>query len=78
MMTTDRGIQSLQDRQVRVRPSEHEVLQLLQECAQQYEQYLRLADLADLTDEGEFSYPKHDWDDPIGIVVTKSSITGIA
>ena len=49
--------------------SEAEIMQLLQEAAQQYEEYMRLADLTGISaeDEDEVYCPKYDWDNPIGI-----------
>ena len=54
---------------VQTRPSEAEVARLFQEAAQQYEDYMRLADLADISAEDEISHPRYAWDNPIGLVV---------
>ena len=59
--------------QIRTRPSEAEVAQLLQEAAQQYEECMRLADLADISAGDEISYPRYAWDNPIGLVVGEPS-----
>ena len=59
--------------QIQTRPSEVEVFQLLQVAEQQYRECMRIADLADITERSEASYPKYSWDNPIGLVVTKSS-----
>ena len=58
---------------MQVRPSETEVVQLLEESKRQYEECKRLADLADLadlSDQGELYCPNYAWDNPIGLVVT--------
>lgn len=55
--------------QMEIHPSETEVSYLLQEAAQQYEECMRIADLADVVDQGELSYPRYGWDNPIGLVV---------
>ncbi len=34
---------------------------------------MRLADLADISAGDEISYPKHTWDNPIGLVVGEPS-----
>ena len=53
----------------KMQPSESEVVQLLQEAEQQYEECMRIADLADITAQGEQSQPRYAWDNPIGLVV---------
>lgn len=58
----------------KIRPTEAEVARLLQEAAQQYEEYekyVRLANLADLSDDTEVSQLRYEWDNPIGLVITK-------
>lgn len=62
---------NLNESQAKIHLSESEVLHLLQEAAQQYEEYIRLADLADIADQRQLSYPKYDWDNPIGFAVTE-------
>ena len=59
--------------QVRTRPSEAEVAQLLQKAAQQYEECMCLADLADISAGDEISYLRYAWDNPTGLVVGESS-----
>ena len=54
-------------------PSEAEVVQLLQEAAQPYEECMRLADLADISAGDGISYPRYAWDNPIGLVVGEPS-----
>lgn len=56
--------------QSRTGSSDAEVVQLLQEAARQYEEYMRLADLADISGIREDSHPRYAWDNPIGLVVT--------
>ena len=58
------------DPQMGIHPSETEVVQLLQQAAQQYKECMRLADLADISDSGEISHIRYAWDNPIGLVVT--------
>ena len=53
----------------RIRPSEAEVLQLLQQTVQQYEECMRLADLADISEPAKTIAPRYAWDNPIGLVV---------
>lgn len=53
----------------KVRPSEAEVSQLLQQTVQQYEECMRLADLADISETPKVSNPRYAWDNPIGLVV---------
>lgn len=53
----------------KVRPSEAEVLQLLQQTVQQYEECMRLADLADISETPKAITPRYSWDNPIGLVV---------
>ena len=66
---------------IRVNPSEEEIMQLIQETSQQYEECVRLADLSDYwavvgraetLDEAppRYSYPRYSWDTPIGLVIT--------
>ena len=51
------------------RPSEAEVLRMVEEAALAYEETLRISDLPDhLVDEEEFN-PQYVWDTPIGFVV---------
>ena len=64
--------------QDRTRPSEAEVIQLLQEAARQYEEYMRLADLADISAEDEIIYPRYAWDNPIGLIVERPSNAGLS
>ena len=59
--------------QPRTRPDEAEVSLLLQQAAQQYEEYIRLADLADISEAGGTSHPRYAWDNPIGLVVSRRS-----
>ena len=56
--------------QVTIHLSETEVSHLLQQAAQQYEEYMRISDSADITDQDEPRHPRYDWDNPIGLVVT--------
>ncbi len=51
--------------------SEAEVIKLIEEAAQQYEEYARLAGLADFCAPAEVLVPKYAWDNPIGLVVTE-------
>lgn len=53
----------------KMQTSESEVVQLLQEAEQQYEESMRIADLADIAAQGEQSQPRYAWDNPIGLVV---------
>ncbi|MCY4007145.1 MAG: hypothetical protein OXE84_10060 [Rhodobacteraceae bacterium] len=50
------------------RPNEAEILRLLEEAAQQYEDYTRLADLADLSSSDKRTTPRYAWDNPIGLM----------
>ena len=62
--------------ETRLRPSEHEVVELIERAKQQYEEVMRLADLADLPDPAASApdnQPAYSWDNPIGYVVTGSS-----
>ncbi len=62
--------------ETRLRPSDHEVIDLIERAKQQYEEVMRLADLADLPDlaaSAPDSQPAYSWDNPIGYVVTGSS-----
>ena len=54
-------------------PSEAEILQLIQDLAQQYEQVMQLADFANYIEPPQDSYPRYRWDNPIGLIVTGSS-----
>ncbi len=69
-MTGTDDLRDVRDPRLRAHPSEMEVAQLLQQAAQQYEEYMRLADLADISERGEISHPRYAWDNPIGLVVT--------
>lgn len=71
------GTEDLRDPQAWMRPSETEVVQLLQRATQQYEECMRLADLADISDPGDLSHPRYAWDNPIGLVVTGPLNTGL-
>ncbi len=55
--------------QTRFRPTEAEVIRLLKETAQQYEEYIRLAELADIVEAPKVNRPRYDWDHPIGLVI---------
>ena len=59
--------------QMTIHLSETEVSDLLQKAAQQYEEYMRIADLADITNQDEPRHPRYGWDNPIGLVVTGQS-----
>ena len=58
--------------QNRTRPGEAEISLLLQQAAQQYKEYIRLADLADVSEVGGTSHPRYAWDNPIGLVVRRN------
>ncbi len=58
---------------VRIRPSEAEITQLLQDAARQYEEYMTLADLADIPEDAASGRPRYAWDNPIGPVLTGRS-----
>ena len=49
--------------------SEAEVLELIQDATQQYEEYMKLADFASYSEAPEVSYPSYSWANPIGLVV---------
>ena len=70
-MSERENLSDIRDPQMRIRPSETEVAQLLQHAAEQYEESMRIADLADVSDQGETSQPRYAWDNPIGLVVTE-------
>ena len=72
-MNSKEGIHDSHLSQVWIRPSEAEVAQLFQDAAQQYEEYMRLADLTDVSAGDKISYPRYAWDNPIGLVVGESS-----
>ena len=72
-MTAKKEVRGSHSSQARRRPSEVEIIQLLQEAEQQYEEYRRLADLADISAEDEAVHPRYAWDKPIGLVARKSS-----
>ena len=51
------------------RPSEAEILRMVEEAALAYEETLQISNLADhLADEEAFN-PKYDWNTPIGFLV---------
>ena len=52
------------------KPSEAEIIQLIQEAARQYEEYLKVVDLTEKMDEPEPIKPKYSWSNPIGLVLT--------
>lgn len=54
---------------LQVRPSEAEILELVQDAAQQYEEYMKLADFASYSETSEVRYPSYSWANPIGLVV---------
>ena len=58
---------------MQIKPSEAEIMQALQEAAQQYEEYMRLADLYDYPEVPEVSHLRYSWDNPIGLVVMERS-----
>lgn len=57
----------------RIRPSEAEIVQLLQDSVQQYEECMLLADSSDILEDTELIPARYAWDNPIGLVVTSSS-----
>lgn len=64
------------DSETRLKPSDAEVIELLDQARRQYEEVMRLADLADLPDPVALApetQPAYSWDNPIGYVVTGSS-----
>lgn len=64
------------DLEIRVKPSDSEVIRLLEQARQQYEAVMQLADLADLPDPMVVvseTRPAYSWDNPIGYVVTEWS-----
>ena len=64
------------DPETRVKPSDAEVIRLLEQAKQQYEDVMRLADFADLPEPMTAAteiQPAYSWDNPIGYVVTGSS-----
>lgn len=68
-MTGTKDSRELCTSQIRTRPSEAEISQLLQEAAQQYEECMRLADMADISELDKVNHPRYAWDNPIGLVV---------
>lgn len=59
-----------------MKPSDAEVIRLLEQARQQYEDVMRLADFADLPEPMTAAIeiqPAYSWDNPIGYVVTGSS-----
>ena len=46
-----------------------EISNILQEAAQQYEEYFRLANLAEIANQSELYQPRYGWDNPIGLVI---------
>ena len=72
-MSGKENLSDARDPRMGAHPSETEVVQLLHQAAQQYEECIRLADLADISDRSEFSHPRYAWDNPIGLVVTGPS-----
>lgn len=52
-----------------VRPKEADIMELVQKAAQQYEEYMKLADFAPYSETPEVNYPKYSWDNPIGLIV---------
>lgn len=67
------GKEDARDSQVTIHLSETEVSHLLQKAAEQYEEYMRIADLADIANQDEPRHPRYDWDNPIGLVVAGHS-----
>lgn len=64
------------DPETRLKPSDTEVIELLDQARRQYEEVMRLADLADLPDPTAAppeTQPAYSWDNPIGYVVTGRS-----
>ena len=49
--------------------SEAEMLQLIQESINRYEEILKIADVASLSDISEDYRPLYAWDNPIGLVL---------
>ena len=58
---------------MQIRPSEAEIIQLLQKASQEYEKCITLADLSDYPEVAEVSYPGYSWNNPIGLVLTEKS-----
>ena len=58
---------------LRIKPSEAEIMELLEKAAQQYEECIKLADLSDYPETSEVRQPRYSWDNPIGLVVTERS-----
>ncbi len=69
-MKTDNGSRESPTPETRTRPSDIEVLQMLRDAARQYEESMRVADLADLSGSQESNFPRYEWDNPMGLVVT--------
>lgn len=72
-MTHDTASRQSPDLETRVKPSDAEVIRLLEQARQQYEGVMQLADLADLPDPMVVvseTRPAYSWDNPIGYVVT--------
>lgn len=61
-MDTDSSDQS-------IKPSEAEILELLEKAAHQYEEYIRLTEIPDFPDSPDVKQPKYSWDNPIGLVI---------
>ena len=59
------------------RPSEAEIIQLIQKTAQEYEEYMTLADLSDYPEVAEVSQPSYLWGNPVGLVVTGELRAGL-
>ena len=58
---------------MKISPSEAEIIQLLQKAAQDYEECMTLADFPDYQEVPEANHPQYSWDNPIGLVVTERS-----
>ena len=66
-MTATEVARNLRASPTRQRPIDAEILQLLQEASQQYEECMRLADLADISEPAEDWSSRYAWDNPIGL-----------
>ena len=56
---------------MQIRPSEAEIIQLLQKASQEYEECITLADLFDYPEVAEVSHLRYSWNNPIGLVLTE-------
>ena len=72
-MTDREHSKDLSQSDMQIRPSEDEIIQLLQKAAQEYEECIILTDLSDYPEVAESSHPEYSWDNPVGLVVTQRS-----